>query len=236
MLKVGWITFHRWLFENEQSADTLTVDAPSDVVWWHCGADSSVGRDGFRTERGRSWAGAGFFEDRAKAEHVLDDVSSQFPNLPEWGEEFHCLLRPIRFSGVCNWLARADAELAVAADDPGGPLAVLTSAGYDDMGPSNHARMRDFSENVDRVRAWYDTLEGNIVNGNFATGSEDGMTFSLWRSDDDMRAAAYGQGVHRTQLDRQKAERMADRTSYTRTRMLRHFGTWHGRDPAAGVA
>jgi hypothetical protein len=234
MFKVGWITFHRWLFETEQSPDTLTVGAPKGAVWWHCGAESPIGPNGFRTLKGRSWAGAGFFEDRANAELVLDDLSSQFPSLPAWVEEFHCLLRPIRFSGDCRWLARADAELAVAANDPGGPMVVLTSAGYDDMGPAHYARMLDFRENVDRVRAWYDTLDGNIVNGSYATGT-DGMTFSLWRSDDDMRTAAYGQGFHRTQLDRQKAERMADRTSYTRTRMVRHSGTWNGRDPVAAV-
>lgn len=235
MIRVGWVTFHRWFFKEEQGMDSLTIAAPMDTVWWHCGADSPIGPDGFRTGRGCSWAGAGFFQDRGAADRVLDDLALHFPDLPPYIEEFHCLLRPIRFSGECRWLDRADAELAVADSDPSGPVAVLTSAGYEDMGPDHHARMLDFRENVDTVRAWYDTIEGNIVNGNFATGT-DGMTFSQWRSDAALRDGAYGPGVHRTLLDRQKTERMADRTSYTRARMLRHCGKWHGRDPVAEIA
>ena len=234
MVKVGWITFHRWLFLEEQAPDTLVIPAPEGAVWWHSGADSPIGPNGFRTGRGCSWAGAGFYEDEAEAHHVLDELEAQFTDLPAFAENFHCLLRPIRFFGDCRWLDGANAELAVAASDPGGPVVVLTSAGYDDTGPDQYARMRDFRENVDRVRAWYDTIDGNIVNGSFTTGT-DGMTFSLWRSDKSLRDAAYGEGLHRTQLDRQKSERMADRTSYTRTRMMRHLGTWNGRDPVSEV-
>jgi hypothetical protein len=235
MVEVGWITFHRWFFDSEQTVGALTLPAPEGAAWWHFGPDSPIGPDGLRTGRGRSWAGAGFFADLAAADRVLDDPAVQFPDLPAHGEAFHCLLRPIRFSGDCRWLSGANATLAVAEADPGGPAVVLTSAGYDDMGPEQTARMRDFRENVDRVRAWYDEIDGNIVNGNFATGT-DGMTFSLWRSDDALRAGAYGPGLHRAQLDRQKAERLADRTSYTRTRLLRHTGTWDGRDPLIEVA
>jgi len=234
MIKIGWITFHRWLFVDEHTPDTLAIAAPEGAVWWHCGADSPVGPDGLRTLRGRSWAGAGFYRDRPSADRVLDDPGARFPHLPAFVEDFHCLLRPIRFHGDCRWLERADAEIAVADSDPDGPVVVLTSAGYDDIGPDQHARMLDFRNNVDAVRAWYDSIDGNIVNGGYATGT-DGMTFSLWRSDAAMRDAAYGAGLHRTQLDRQKSERMADRTSYTRTRLMRHSGTWDGRDPVAEV-
>lgn len=235
MIEVGWITFHRWLFDSEQAAGALTIPAPSGAAWWHFGADSPVGPDGFRTGRGRSWAGTGFFADRAAADRILDDPAAQFPDLPAHAEAFHCLLRPIRFSGDCRWLAGADAMLTVADSDPGGPVVMLTSAGYDNMGPEQHARMRDFRKNVDRVRACYDEIDENIVNGNFAIGT-DGMTFSLWRSDDALRAGAYGPGLHRTQLDRQKTSKLADRTSYTRTRLLRHSGTWDRRDPLSEIA
>ena len=134
------------------------------------------------------------------------------------------------YESVVGQMQQAVAERDVAR------LRALIGAHDDGRAPAwARARMRDFRENVDRVRAWYDEIDGNIINGNFATGT-DGMTFSLWRSDDALRTGAYGPGLHRAQLDRQKAERLADRTSYTRTRLLRHTGTWDGRDPLTEVA
>ncbi|MBG6159251.1 hypothetical protein IWQ52_005211 [Labrenzia sp. EL_159] len=56
----------------------------------------------------------------------------------------------------------------------------------------------DFTAKVDEVRAWYDALDGNLINGNFRhrLADIDGMTFSIWKTDDTMRKAAYGDGTH----------------------------------------
>jgi hypothetical protein len=56
----------------------------------------------------------------------------------------------------------------------------------------------------------------------------DGITFSLWRDDASMMAAAYRPGVHRTQLDRYRVEHTADRSSFTRARIMCCSGTWDG--------
>lgn len=239
MIDVGWITFHRWVFDEPHSLGEVVFPNLPGAVAWHAGPDSPLGEDGQRTGTGTSWACAGFFAERSDAEAALDSAETLFAEVPAHSEAFHALLRPIRFAGVCHWLTDAGAAFRPASEDPGGPVVVLTSAGYDisPSGPdaSQIARMKDFRTNVDAVRDWYDTLDGNIVAGNFATGG-DGMTFTLWRSDADLTAAAYGAGAHRTQLDRQRAEGLADRTSYTRTRVLRHMGHWDGRDPVAEVA
>jgi hypothetical protein len=232
MPTIRWITFHRWLLDDAHAAGAASIAPPPGAEWWHVGPDSPIGPDGARTGVGRSWGGAGFFADRAAAEAVIDDPDAQFDGVPPHSEAFHCLLVPIRFAGSCNWLEACGGALEIAEADPGGPVAVMTSAGYEPESAGDLARISDFRENVDRVRAWYDTLEGNIVNGNFMTGV-DGMTFSLWRSDAALRQAAYGPGVHRAQLDRQQAERMADRTSYTRSSVLRCAGVWNGAPPLA---
>lgn len=232
MTAIRWITFHRWLLDDPHGAGAVSIAPPTGAEWWHFGPDSPIGPNGARTGVGRSWAGAGFFSDRAAAEAVVDAPDAQFGGVPPHAESFHCLLVPIRVSGTCNWLDACGAALTPTETDPGGPIAVMTSAGYDPESAGDVDRMRDFRENVDRVRAWYDTLDANLVNGNFITGV-DGMTFTLWASDAAMKAAAYGPGVHRTQLDRQLAERMADRTSYTRSRVLRSVGVWGGVAPLA---
>jgi heme-degrading monooxygenase HmoA len=60
----------------------------------------------------------------------------------------------------------------------------------------------------------------------------DPLTVSFWRDEASIRDFAYGQGSHRRQLDRHRADPLADRTSFTRFRVLHSAGTWHGHDPA----
>jgi len=55
----------------------------------------------------------------------------------------------------------------------------------------------------------------------------DPVTVTTWRSFDAMRSWAYGPGAHRHFLDRHRAETMADRTSFTRCRILESAGTWY---------
>jgi hypothetical protein len=64
----------------------------------------------------------------------------------------------------------------------------------------------------------------------------DPITVTFWHDEASIRAFAYGQGSHRRQLDRHRAEGLADRTSFTRFRMLSSSGTWYGVDPAARIA
>ena len=59
----------------------------------------------------------------------------------------------------------------------------------------------------------------------------DPLTVTLWRDAASARAFAYGPGVHKTQMLRQREQNLADRTSFTRCRILRAEGTWHGRNP-----
>jgi len=61
----------------------------------------------------------------------------------------------------------------------------------------------------------------------------DGFTFTFWRDDSAMRTFAYRPGVHKEQMDRYKKIHNADRTSFTRLRVLDSVGTWNGTDPLA---
>jgi hypothetical protein len=117
----------------------------------------------------------------------------------------------------------------------GGRLVVLTSAGFNDLPRdqlmADMPRRIDFLRNVDRVIDWYATLPPNLARANLhlrAMGHIDGLTVSVWESDEAMMAAAYKPGIHHTQLDRYKAEHTADRSSFTRARLLRAKGSWDG--------
>jgi hypothetical protein len=63
----------------------------------------------------------------------------------------------------------------------------------------------------------------------------DPLTLTFWRDEASIRAFAYGQGSHRRQLDRHRTGALADRTSFTRFRVLSSAGTWYGEDPATAV-
>lgn len=76
-------------------------------------------------------------------------------------------------------------------------------------------------------------MPGKSPRGNFQhrLADIDGMTFSIWKTDDATRKAAYGDGTHRTCLDAQKSDKLADRTCYLRNRVMASKGTWRGVDP-----
>jgi hypothetical protein len=114
-------------------------------------------------------------------------------------------------------------------------LVVLTSAGFNDLPrdqlTADMPRRIDFLRNVDRVVEWFATLPTNLARVNFSlrsTGHIDGLTVSVWDSDEGMLTAAYKSGIHRTQIDRYNAEHTADRSSFTRARLLRAKGSWGG--------
>ena len=175
---------------------------------------------------------------RAAAEAVIDDPVRALPFLSGTVEAWHALLCPISHRGQVNWFGRLEdaARFKPSAEDPGGPLVVMTSAGFDPLPreelQADMPRRIDFITNVHRVLDWYASLPGDILPGNFQVGSArtDGMTVSLWRNDTAMMEAAYKPGIHRTQLDRYKTESIADRTSFTRARRVRSVGCWSGKE------
>ena len=67
--------------------------------------------------------------------------------------------------------------------DPGGPLLVLTTAGFNVAPDMDMERVMTFRRKVDRVRAWMRDAEGLMAAYNFVphTLGDDGVTISLWR-------------------------------------------------------
>lgn len=233
MRRVGWIFYGHWSFDAEHALADMAPPAPDGSDLWMCGPDSDWHPKAVRTCKGSSWAGASFHSDQAGAQAAFDSAERHFASLPAHSEAWYAILRPFRFSGITNWFSGHGLALDTASEDPGGPLAIMTSAGYDEENKTDLPRILKFTAKVDEVRAWYDTLDANLINGNFQHQHDDidGMTFSIWKSDDAMIKAAYGPGLHRTYLDAQKSEKLADRTCYLRNRVLSSKGMWGGVDP-----
>jgi hypothetical protein len=172
----------------------------------------------------------------AAAQSVIDKPATHLGFTADAQRSWHGLLHPIAHRGEINWFSmeQENVVLVPADNDPGGRLVVLTTAGYDPLPPddlqADMPRRIAFASNVERVRGWYATLPGNLATGvfNFALLGTDGMTFSVWQDDAAMMEAAYRNGTHRTQVDRYKSEKTADRTSFTRARLVQSSGAWHG--------
>ncbi len=227
-----WITLHRVRFPAPVSSLVRTVPPVVGADCWLFGPHYDVGPDGLLTGTSDVWGGVGIWRDRDAAEAMLDAPGDALPWLGETVAAWHGLGLPVSHRGAVNWRGHLQDGDAVRAArvDPGGPLAVLTSAGFRSRDAGTLPRIRRFVAGVTDVLAAYGRLPSNVRRAAFRAGFDgrDGFTLSLWRSDDGMREAAYRPGMHRTQIDDDKAGLLSDRTSFTRMRVLRSRGDWEG--------
>lgn len=235
VMKCRWATLHWLRFSEIRTPESLNFSVqPRGAASWKIGPDGPIGPNGYRLPS-NIWCAVGLYESLMTADVAMDTTFEYLPFLPQAEQAWHALLQPIAHRGECNHLdrERPGEMFHVEGEDPGGPLIVITTAGYN-MGPDlNLERVIDFRQNVDQVRDWMMTAEGNVANQVFTpyTFGDDGFTTSVWRDDAAMFAAAYRRGAHRERVDRHKVEVMADRTSFTRFRALRTLGSWAGDDP-----
>jgi hypothetical protein len=178
------------------------------------------------------WGGVGIWHSRAAAEAMVTAPGEAIPWLKETIAAWHCLSIPFSHRGTVNWRGylQKDDAVRVAPNDPGGPLIVLTSAGFVTRDDATLPRIKRFVAGVVDVLDDYGTQESNLRRGAFRAGFDgrDGFTLSLWHSDQGMLQSAYSPGTHRTRIDEDKAGLLSDRTSFTRLRVIQSWGNWDG--------
>lgn len=171
------------------------------------------------------WGGVGIWHSRDAAETMVAAPGDAMPWLGETVAAWHCLSIPISHRGAVNWRGYLQKGEAVRAApvDPGGPLIVLTSAGFVSRDAATLPRIKRFVAGVIEVLDAYGAQPGNLCRAAFRAGFDgcDGFTLSLWRSDEGMRQAAYDPGTHRTRINQDNAGLLSDRTSFTRLRVIR---------------
>ena len=181
----------------------------------------------------------GLHEDTAPAQRVL---AERVEWLDEAQEVWSGLLQPFRHHGAANYLNREEPgllfESMTPADPSDGPVVALTTSGWNVGEGLDMNRVREFGAGVLAVRASMTGVPGLRSQQSFFFPRVlecDPLTITFWRDEASIRAFAYGQGSHRRQLDRHRTEALADRTSFTRFRVLSSAGTWYGEDPAARI-
>jgi hypothetical protein len=232
-----WLTVHRVRFRDALNGNGNPLPGPSGADAWRFYPDSGSGPDGLRTNISDIWGGLGIYASELAARAVFEAPADHLPYLVDAVESWHALVVPYAHRGEVNWRGLVQDGTALnVGDDLGGPLLILTSAGYDNPGPDDLPRIREFVRGVDDVVAFYATLPSNVRRAVFSgarVDGHDGATLSLWSDDPSMLAAAYHPGIHRERMDRQKKTGMFDRSSFTRGRILGSRGSWDGVDPVA---
>ncbi len=173
--------------------------------------------------------------DKESAAAYYEDRASIFNWLGDAKEVWSALLRPVRHVGEVNYLDREHPGLIYdcpAEAVPAGPLVVLTTAGFNQEGDWLE-RATAFSVGVTAVRVGMTGMPGLHSQQSFLMDGPDGLTVTLWKDFASVRDFAYGPGVHKDHLVRQKAGEFADRTSFTRCVVERSEGVWHGSIPFA---
>ncbi len=233
-----WITLHRLRFAAPVAARNRSFPPVAGASVWRFCPQHMPGEDGLVTLTSDIWGGMGIWDSRTEAEAMLADTGAAMPWLSEAVAAWHCLAIPYAHRGQVNWRGHVEEGTAIrpAPTDPGGPLVVVTSAGFLSRDANMLPRIRQFIEGVSEVMAWYGALPSNLRNDVFnGPDGREGFTCSLWRSDEAMREAAYHDGRHRTRMEESRAKLMFDYSSFTRLRAVHSHGDWDG-DPFASIS
>jgi len=227
-----WITLHRLRFAERVSSLERTFPPVTGPDCWMFGPHYDVGPDGMLTGVSDIWGGVGIWHSRDAAEANIASPGDAMPWLADTVAAWHCLGIPISHRGSVNWRGQVQHGDAVrpAPSDPGGPLAILTSAGFESRDAATLPRIKRFVAGVVDVLAAYGRQPSNVRRAAFrgSFDGRDGFTISLWRSDEGMLQAAYHAGTHRDRINEDKAGFLSDRTSFTRLRVIRYLGDWDG--------
>jgi hypothetical protein len=230
-----WITLHRLRFAETISAKSRSFPQVASASVWRFCPLHTPGADGLVTLTSDTWCGLGIWESRDEAEAMMAEPGAAMPWLSEAVEAWHCMAVPFSHRGKVNWRGHVEDGTAIrpAPGDPGGPLVIVTSAGFLSRDAAMLPRIRLFVEGVSEVMEWYGALPSNLRNDVFnGPDGREGFTCSLWRSDDAMREAAYHPGRHRARMEESRAGLMFDYSSFTRLRVVASHGDWDG-DPFA---
>ncbi|MDH5759733.1 MAG: hypothetical protein OEZ65_09115 [Gemmatimonadota bacterium] len=230
-------------FDGLRRVEPIAEPVLGDALFHGIGADARASGGVPESREAFNFVVLGLHDSADAAQRFLTSSPGLVPWLGDAVERWNAILEPFRHHGTANHLNPDEPgplfDTFVPPPAPDEPIVVMTSVGYR-LGPGfDPARADAFSEGVMAVRASMTAVSGLHSQQSFSFSGNrevDGVTVTTWASFDAMRAWAYGMGTHRILLDRHRGEGMADRTSFTRLRIVRSDGTWYGAEPEHWVS
>ena len=206
---------------------------------WAVGADDVAANFDFGEQKAFTWIGLGLHDNERSAVELFDAGDDAAPCFVGADERWAGVLQPFNHRGEVNWLNPGEPGPVLSA----GPspaeeesFAVITSAGWTLDDRFDVDKATDFGRGTREVRASLDSVDGLLSHQAFGFPGVidiDALTVTFWRDDSAMRAFAYRSGIHKTEMDRYRERDTADRTSFTRLRVLRSRGSVNGTNPIA---
>jgi hypothetical protein len=226
------LSVHLARWENIRTPPDGRIGPPAgSPSTWLVGADEGRHGSEFSSQLATEFIAVGAHPD---ADSATACAAAAVPEFDGAAEVWSAAFEPLRSIGELNWVGGGRLEATGSRAD--GPLAVMTSVGWD-LGPAfDAARALAFAGAVAEVRQsmWDDPPDGMSSHQNFTFPGvliHDGITLTTWRDVDAMKAYAYQPGAHKSAMDAFRIDETADRTSFTRLRPLETHGTWWGIDP-----
>jgi len=234
------LTLHLARFDALRPSGTLQADAFADLLFCGVGADVRAAGTEPASHEAFTFVLLALHPSAEAARRFLDARAAVAPWLGDAAEVWSAVLQPFRHIGEANFLERSrggplfDGMAPPPAPDE--PIVVVTSAGFRLGEGFDPERVQRFSVGTAAVRVGMTAVDGLHSQQSFffpGVLEHDPVTVTTWRDFDAMRTFAYAPGAHRRYLDRHRAQPMADRTSFTRCRILHSTGTWYGAAPDA---
>jgi hypothetical protein len=235
MIPASHISLSLARFDTKRQASAFELAPCRDALFLALGADTRAAAAEPATQEAFTLLLISLHENEASANRAMDERRRVAPRFAEAAEVWSAVLQPFRHTGAANYLDRTSPGEVFgslgpqpAADEP---IAILTSSGWSTGEGFDMNRVREFSTGVMAVRMAMSGIDGLLSQQSFffpRVLEYDPMTVTLWRNAAAARAFAYGPGVHQAQMQRQKEQNLADRTSFTRCRITRAEGSWHG--------
>ena len=174
-----WITFRRLRFPEPVSALTRTFPPVAGTDCWLFGPHYDVGPDGMLTGVSDTWGGVGIWHSGDAAEAMVAAPGDHMSWLGETVAAWHCLSVPISHRGAVNWRGYLQNGKVVRATpvDPGGPLIVLTSAGFVSRDAATLPRIKRFVAGVVQVLDAFGAQPSNLRRA--ASGGSSGRRTGL---------------------------------------------------------
>lgn len=236
----SYVTVNVARFDEPAQLDPLVTDAlVGEPLMWAVGADEA---GAFGSRASTTWLAFGLHDTMESADAVFDAGLDAVPFFSGAAETWSAVLQPFSHRGDVNWIAGAQADSRfetgpAPADEE--PFVVITSAGYTLDERFDADKALRFASGVAEVRHSMDGADGLFFQHVFNFDGQlilDGVTLTMWRDDRSMRAFAYRPGTHKSEMDHYRANDTADRTSFTRLRILRSNGSVQGHTPVAAAA
>jgi hypothetical protein len=225
-------------FEGLRAAGPIGGELPEGLLFCTVGADWRASGSDLTRQEAFVFLLLGLHDSVAAAHEFVAARGRVAPWMGEACEVYAAVLEPYRHKGEVNFLDRDTPRLlfdglgmAAGSEEP---FISITSVGWN-VGPElDMNRVREFSNGVMAVRMAMTGMAGLHSQQTFAFEkgiAVDPVTVTFWKDDAAARQFAYGPAVHKLPMDRYRMEDLADRTSFTRCRVVESEGSWYGRDP-----